>query len=101
MKPIAKTKIIRCRGCEIYFRKFDFPEGNQWEPMRKDTSAIVKLREEKFEATGYVVKIPSECSEAKEAFRPIPANFDTDTLSPYKANEYAEGHAPLRAFSFR
>jgi len=98
MKTIGKTKILRCIGREVYFKRVQLSTGElRWERMVKDLSALCRAwQDKKFSSDGTISEVINPMAETS---RPIPADFATDLLGPYAPVQYAAGHAPAKPFS--
>ena len=97
MKTLGKTKIARVIGGEIYFRRVQFDNGDlRWQVMEKDQSAVLKCwHDAKFTASS---SVQSEPKIWRELLAPLPADFQTDLLGNYAANQYCAGHEPAPSF---
>jgi hypothetical protein len=99
MKTLAKTKIIRLPGREVYFQKVQFENGDiRWRVMEKDLSAIIPaMHDSRFKGTN---SIQFEPKFYDKPLAPVPENFSADLLSPFGALEYAAGHKPESRWRF-
>ena len=99
MKTLGKTKIARVIGGEIYFKRVQFDNGDLlWQPMEKDTSAILRAwQDEKFTKSSCFQSTPKIYRELRA---PLPADFETDLLGSYSANQYCAGHTPAPTIRF-
>lgn len=97
MKITHKTKIVQVRGAEVFFQRREGEDGEvRWLVFRKDVSALCKeCRETRFKDQFTATKDPVAYLQRNGASS-IPADFTTDLLSRYSANQYADGNAPAR-----
>lgn len=99
MKTLAKTRIVRVRGAEIYFAKVMLEGETRWREFRKDVSALCRSHQDtRFTGSDSVQREPKLWDEL---VAPLPPGFSEDLLGPYAANEYAPGHAPSPRLQLR
>jgi hypothetical protein len=99
MKTLGKTKIARVIGGEIYFKRVQFDNGDlRWQPMERDTSALLRSdQESKFTGSSCVQTVPTIHRELRA---PLPDDFADDLIGAYSANKYCAGHEPAPTLRF-